>query len=154
MSRKLYWDPRKGLSNFFFKKLFGGHESFCGATDTAVLDFWWYLSCVSKTGWIPRLRALSPVCNEFLRFTSGATPADLLAASMAAGHIPYMPVVCWDSIGRPPAQWVDVLSTQLCDQLRFIKNVYRLLLNLSCRLQIKFIGKIAQMYSFLCENVR
>ena len=30
-----------------------------------------------------RLHALSPACNKFLRFTSGAKPADLLAASMA-----------------------------------------------------------------------
>ena len=30
------------------------------------------------------LCALSPVCNELLRFTSGATPADLLATSMVA----------------------------------------------------------------------
>ena len=31
-----------------------------------------------------RLLALSPACNRILRFTSGATPADLLGASMAA----------------------------------------------------------------------
>ena len=32
----------------------------------------------------PCLYALLPVCNRFLRFTSGATPYDLLVASMAA----------------------------------------------------------------------
>ena len=29
-------------------------------------------------------------CMLFLRFTSGVTPANLLMASMVAGHIPYM----------------------------------------------------------------
>ena len=33
--------------------------------------------------WIPSLVS-SPTCNGFFRFTSGATPADLLVASMAA----------------------------------------------------------------------
>ena len=32
----------------------------------------------------PYLHASSPVCNNILRFTSGATPANLLASSMAA----------------------------------------------------------------------
>ena len=82
---------------------------FCGATDTPVLDFWWRLLWVSKPGWTPHLCASSPAHNGFLRFTSGVTPADLLAASMAAGqvslHATYVAEVgCWDSIGRPPAQ--------------------------------------------------
>ena len=38
----------------------------------------------SKPGWIPHLRALSPACNEFPRFTSGVTPADCIEVSMAA----------------------------------------------------------------------
>ena len=78
---------------------------FHGATDTPVLDFWWRLPWVSKPGWIPRLHALSPMCHEFLRFTSGVTPADCIEVSMVAGHVPYMLVAevgCWDSIGRPP----------------------------------------------------
>ena len=33
-------------------------------------------------GRLVHLCALSPACNGFLRFNSGATPADLLAASM------------------------------------------------------------------------
>ena len=37
---------------------------------------------VSKPQWIPHLCVLSPACNEFPRFTSGATPADLLATSL------------------------------------------------------------------------
>ena len=35
-------------------------------------------------GGSPNLCASSPVCNRILRFTFGATPADILAASMAA----------------------------------------------------------------------
>ena len=38
---------------------------------------------ISKPGWIPRLHAPSLACNGFLRFTSGATPAELLRTSMA-----------------------------------------------------------------------
>ena len=54
---------------------------------------WCRLPWVSKPGWI-------------LRFTSGATPADCIEVSMAAGRVPYILVaeVGWrDSIGRPPA---------------------------------------------------
>ena len=57
---------------------------FRGVTDTPVLDFWWCLLLVSKPGWIPYLHAFSPACNKFPRFTSSATPANLLLASMAA----------------------------------------------------------------------
>ena len=37
----------------------------------------------SKPGWIPHLHDSLPVCNEFLRFTSGVTP-DLLMTRLAA----------------------------------------------------------------------
>ena len=57
---------------------------FCGATDTPHLDFCWCRPLVSKSGWIPCLHASSPVFNGFIRLTSGATPADLLTASIAA----------------------------------------------------------------------
>ena len=50
---------------------------FCGATDNPVLDFWWCLPWISKQRWIPHLWNFSPVCC-FLRFISGASPADLL----------------------------------------------------------------------------
>ena len=69
--------PKKIVKNpFFLKKYLEDVSPFRGATDTPVLDFWSRLLWVSKPGWIPRLHALSPACNEFLRFTSGATPAD------------------------------------------------------------------------------
>ena len=59
-----------------------------------------WLPLISKPGWIPCLCVLSPARNGFLRFTSGVTPADVLMASMAASHIPYMNVAevgYWDS---------------------------------------------------------
>ena len=47
------------------------------------MDFWWRLPWVQNQdgflGWM-----LSPACNRFLRFTYGATPADLLMAIIAA----------------------------------------------------------------------
>ena len=64
---------------------------------------------VSKPGWIPRLHALSPVCKEFLRFTSGVTPADLLAASCIP-NIHVAEVGCRDSIGRPPSKHLNICS--------------------------------------------
>ena len=39
---------------------------------------------MSALGFDPCLRASLPACNEFFRITSGVTPVDLLAASMAA----------------------------------------------------------------------
>ena len=74
----------------FFFLIFGGHESFWGATDTPVLDFWQHLPWVSKPGWIPCLHASSPACHEFLRFTSSVIPADCKEVSMAAGRVQYM----------------------------------------------------------------
>ena len=70
------------MERFFLN--FRGHKSFLWGHWYPVLDFWWCLPWVSKPGWIPRLHALSPACNEFLRFTSGATPADCIEVSMAA----------------------------------------------------------------------
>ena len=74
------WCPKLIIAGIFlnFLNFFEDMSPFCGATDTPVLDFWWCLPWVSKPGWIPRLRALSPACQEFLRFTSGATPADCI----------------------------------------------------------------------------
>ena len=60
---------------------------FCGATDTPILNFWWCLLWVSKPEWVLPYLSLAEayvLCYMFLRFTSGATPADLLAASMVA----------------------------------------------------------------------
>ena len=52
-----------------------------------VFVFWQRLLGVSKSRWILSLHASSPARNGFLKFTDGATPADLLTASMAAEPI-------------------------------------------------------------------
>ena len=58
----------------FFTKFLEDINPFYGATDVPVLDFWWRLL------WLDR-----GICvTHSLRFTSGATPTDLFAASMAA----------------------------------------------------------------------
>ena len=76
----------------FLKKILEAHILFVGP----LIPLFWTSGdvCprVSKPGWIPRLLAVSPVCNGFLRFTSGATPTDLLTASMVAVRVPYMPL--------------------------------------------------------------
>ena len=66
-----------------FLKLLEDIRPFRGATDTPILDFWWCLLWVSRPGWIPSLCASSPVHSEFLRFTSGVTPANCIEVSMA-----------------------------------------------------------------------
>ena len=78
--RKYQYNPWKhGRKMFFFlKEIWRTLVLFCGATNNPVLDFWWRLPWVLKPEWIPHLHALSPAYNEFLRFTSGATPAEHL----------------------------------------------------------------------------
>ena len=56
--------------------------------------------------------------RAILRFISGATPADLLVASMVACHVPYMlgfgfaEVGCRGSNGGSPDQRTDALPTR------------------------------------------
>ena len=66
---------------FFLKK--GRQKSFLRGHWYPCFDFWWHLLWVSKQGWIP-VCFIACTCNEFLGFTSGATPADFLATNMAA----------------------------------------------------------------------
>ena len=68
------------MFNLFFFNFCRTSVSFLMAPDPPVLDFWFRLLWVSKPGWIPSLFASLPACDVFLRFTSGATPADLLVA--------------------------------------------------------------------------
>ena len=52
-----------------------------------VLDFWLHLLWVSKPEWSALFTFGGGVCDiHFLRFTSDATPVNLLMASMAARH--------------------------------------------------------------------
>ena len=46
--------------------------------------FWTSVPWVSKPGQVHSMSDSSPACNGFLRFSSGATPADLMTASWAA----------------------------------------------------------------------
>ena len=70
------FSPKYGIYKlrFFLKQIVGQSVFFLGLL-IPVLDFWWCLPWISKTGRIPH--ALSHACNGFLRFTSGVTPADL-----------------------------------------------------------------------------
>ena len=71
-------------SFFFFFKFLEDTSPFRGAADTPILDFWWRLRWVSKLGWIPSLAC--PAHNGFLRFTSGATPADCIDLPVLHSH--------------------------------------------------------------------
>ena len=65
------------VMDFFFEDI----SPFRGDIDTPVLDFWWRLPWVSKPGWIPCLRALSPACKSW----DSPLVRHLLVASMVAG---------------------------------------------------------------------
>ena len=87
-------NSRQGFNPFLIKNL-EGISPFCGATDTPVLDFWWHVLWVWKPEWaaLPTLgRGICVACS--LRFTSGATPAEILGASMAAELISSMYHTC------------------------------------------------------------
>ena len=92
----------------FFKKI-------CGATDTHVLDFWWCLLWVSKPECSALITLGSSVCvMHSLRFTSGVTPANLLAASMAAEPI------------SSTRLWADIGGTHNWDLSCHRQMIYRL----------------------------
>ena len=68
----------------FFPKFLEDISPFCGVTDNPVLDFWWHLLWVSKPEWAALL-ALAKAYMLHVPWDSPlVTPADLLAASMAA----------------------------------------------------------------------
>ena len=62
-----------GIAHLFL--IFRGHKSFLWGLVMSALGF---------KARVLHLCSLSPVCNGFLRFNSGVTPADILTASMAA----------------------------------------------------------------------
>ena len=69
----------------FFWKIFEDLSPFRGPTDIPVLDFWWHLLWISKSEGAALFMLDRGIhVTRSLRFTSGATPANLLVASMAA----------------------------------------------------------------------
>ena len=91
---KFFWMLRKILINvnFFKKKFWRTWVLFVGPLISLLWtsgDIW--PGFQSQVGSLTCL-LLSPVCNGFLRFNSGVTPANLLAARMAACHVLYMHV--------------------------------------------------------------
>ena len=52
---------------------------FPAAINTLVLDFWWFMSCVSEPEWIPHIWVLSAARNGLLSFTSGCDTCRPLA---------------------------------------------------------------------------
>ena len=57
MSPAIHTADENGESQPSFSLILEDISPFCGATDIAVLDFWWRLPRVSKPGWISRLLA-------------------------------------------------------------------------------------------------
>ena len=55
--------PNRTIS-FFLRKI-GGYMSFCGATDTPVLDFWWHLLWVSKPEWAALFTLGGGMCDVY-----------------------------------------------------------------------------------------
>ena len=84
----------------FFLKIFGGHMSFYGATDTPVLDFWWRLFNGSKPEWATLFTLGGGIpLTRSLRFTSGATPADFLSPFILLFHSDVSVCVNYESDG-------------------------------------------------------
>ena len=77
---RIFFQPHSYPANLLKKFTF--QLSFCGATGTPVLDFWWHLLWVSKPEWVlPYSIFCGGECNVHSpRFTSGATLAALLVA--------------------------------------------------------------------------
>ena len=110
----LFWQP-KALSNFFLKFIIGGHKSFLWShwypCFGPLVTFPWG----SKPG-STCLCAFSLAYSGFLRFTSGMTPADLLAASMGAKPFPsmYLQIMYPQAlVGIKPTTYREVRSTAL-----------------------------------------
>ena len=111
----------------FFKKNLEDISPFCGATDTPVLDFWWCLLWVSKPEWAVLFMLSRGIhVTHSLRFTSGATPADLLATSIAAKPISSTYLTCdhalvglkretYHATGKPSTDWAMPARQQFCN---------------------------------------
>ena len=88
-----------------------------------IMDFWWCLPWVPKPGRISHLHTLLPVCNAFLRFTSGAKPDDLLMASIVAElFLIHVLVHIHSSIGGARVQHQACYCFTVCDRTKWAMN--------------------------------
>ena len=100
----MLWQPRPHcLSKPFFRHLDGGQNFTCNLYTVKL--FFWRTSVLFVEPLVPLFGTSGDVCpgyqsqsarflascNGFLRFTSGATPADLLTASMVTQHFTLYP---------------------------------------------------------------
>ena len=83
-----WWLHSQSMNIFLKNRICRTWVLFVGPLIPLFLDFWWCLLWVSKPKWAA-LSALGGGIHftHSLRFTSGVTPADLLAASMTAEPI-------------------------------------------------------------------
>ena len=112
---------------FFIFKFLEDTSPLCGATKTPVLDFWWCLLWVSKPEWAVLLVLSRGIhVTHSLRLTSGATPADLLATSMAAKPISSTYLTCdhalvglkretYHATGKRSTDWAMPARQQFCN---------------------------------------
>ena len=92
-----------------------------GGTDTPPLHIWWYLSWVTKPGWIPCLLACFVSYMQWIpQITSGATPAGLFIASMAVKLFwsMYLHTCIQALVGTRIRDWVSYINikTQWVDK--------------------------------------
>ena len=99
-----------------FFLIFGGHQSFLWAH--------WYLSFelleTSALGFKarvdPSFACSPPMCNGFLRFTSSATSADLLMASIAVKPF-------WSTYFYMNNYWWDTTQDRVCGSVRNLTSM-------------------------------
>ena len=109
---------------------------FSGATDTPVLNFLWCPLRISKPECTALFMLSRGACvTHSLRFTSGVTPADLLAASMAAK--PIISTYLWERIGGA-WNWDLLCCRWMLDQLNYASwaNLHKLTLKARDRILI------------------
>ena len=112
---KLDMDSYNFIHLLFFI-IFGGHMSFFLFAGP-LIPLFWTSGDVCPGFFKARVDSLARflACALFLRFTSGATPANILTASMVTHNIPYMvslaEVGCQGSNRWSPDQHTDVLPT-------------------------------------------
>ena len=107
------WQRSAFPKNQFFKKIYGGYK-FLWDHWSPVLDFGDICLGFQSQGGFLYLHNSSLACNWFLRFTSGVTPADLLAVSMAAK--PFHPHTCICTLVGLGARIKCAAASHACDK--------------------------------------